>query len=339
MKSLVFISFLFLANSINAQFDLIDKEILRNIKGKKLLVELKSYDTETLSEIDEESKENFLKFNSTFNEAIKEILPENWKLSDGEIEFKTKEEINKIANTDIEKCILFHSGWMKKKNKLQGSFLMYSFNIEHFNANGKRENIFELTYMPDEIITKADILFVLKVLNNHVDASKRLRKYSDYFNVENNIYFIEQKSLLLDTQLTKLNSEDISKFYSTKFEIVTFDKIATEIENSNPDFFFIRMVWSNTKDMAMYNAFDTKDCHIKSCIGTGGLKVDLVAKTPKYQGSGGTSNFYDANRYPYRIPGGGKVIFSVQLYKSKLLLKKIHLKTMFSKGGQKLNCK
>ena len=148
------------------------------------------------------------------------------------------------------------------------------------------------------------------------------------------------KTLLLDDQLTKLTLDEAKEKYESKIEIVDPERIAAEIEKESEDFVFIKMIWSNTKNMAMYDAFDTKECNIVSCIGTGGMKVDFARKHKKYTSLHGQSNFWDpSDRSSRRNPYAGKDMYRINIYKSELSIKKVHLKTMFGKSAQKLNCK
>lgn len=339
MRKLLLIAGLFIGSNLYAQFGLISTEVLNDVKEKKLLVELKVLSTTNTSDVSTTSKEDLKIFFDTYNKSVQEFLPMNWTLTNGDIEFKSPEEIDKMANEDLNNYVLFHSGWLKKTSQAQGSFLMYSFNIDYFNAKGKRVNIFEVAYIPDDLITGADIVFISKVIKNHIKASETCKKYPEYFDVEKNIALIGKKTLLLDNQFTELSLVEAKDAYEGKIEIVSPERIATEIENGSEDFTFIKLIWSNTKGYAMYDVFDTKDCNILSCIGTGGLKVDFAKKHKNYMGKGGESNFWDAEQYPYRNPYAGEDIYRVNLYKSELSIKKVHLKTMVGKSAQKINCK
>jgi hypothetical protein len=339
MKKTLTILILFLSLNTFAQCYLIDPEIIAEVNDKKLLVELMQIEDTHLKGFTPENKEKYLSFVTFYNNAVQEILPTLWTLSKGGIEFKNLAEIEKIPNEQLSQYILFQSGWIEHSNQMQGSFLMYSFNIDYFNSRGKRTEIFGFSYVPDSFIKNADIVFVTKVLNNHVALSKKEKKYSAYFDTEKNLAEIKSKTLLLDKTNTELTPEELTNAYEHKAEIVDPERIASEIEKSSADHLFIKLMWSPSKSSAFYDVFDTKECNILTCLGTGGVRVSLGSRGQKWSGYRGTSNFYDADRYPYRNPFGGKETFSTQVFRSKLAIKKVHVRYVDSPASIKMSCK
>ncbi|MFO7658861.1 MAG: hypothetical protein R6W78_17510 [Bacteroidales bacterium] len=338
MKSLLVIMLLSASANLFCQFGLIDKELLNEIQDKDVLVELKSEKESDFPDLSAEALELQLQFNKAYNNSLKEKLPEWLNLTKGKLLFKAPNEIEQFNYDNLQGYVLIHSGWLEKSNKLQGDFLMYAFNIEYIQDKNNRKTVFELAYVPDELITKADIMFFSKVLNNHVTATRNLNAYSEYIDIERNIADLKEKTILLDKEMTNLTFEEAKKAYPNPIKIASTKEIAQEIENQNEESVFIKLVW-NHNDYAMYNAFDAKDCNIISCIGTGGLKVSVGAKTPKYSGPGGYSNFYHPEKYPYRNPYGGKIIFEVNVFKSKIQIKEAHLKYVLHAKAQKINCR
>jgi hypothetical protein len=335
-KRFILVFFLFFVSIIHAQFRLMSNELLEKIRHKNLIVVLKN---ETPTKEDNIEEEIEIKFNTLYNIAVKEEVEKYWKLTDGSVLFMDEKHIFNIPESEILNCIFLESDWTLKSSSIQGDFLMFSFKLNQFDILAKKSNIFEVTYVPDEFISNADVIFMSKVLNNHINASKKHEKYKDYFNFDSNMSTLENKTLLIDSLITTMPLDSIKRIYKENVEIESAENIAKQIVSQSKNHLFIRLIWSNSRGFAMYDVFDTSTCDIISCIGSGGVRFTIGSRENKYSGPSGTSNFFDPKRYPYTNSRRGQEGFSVELYKSALKIKKAHLKYISSRLAQKVNCR
>jgi hypothetical protein len=337
--NLVFLLFITLSLNSFAQFKLIDKDRLTIAEGKNLMVVLKSDVTEY--ELPEKQKALYAGTDSNYNDAVKSVIAKYWQLTKGEIAFKTTDEINKMSPEDRLKYVYLESAWKTVETNLQGEYYLYSFNVCYLNSDNKKVSVFDIKYVPDDKITKADIIFFTKVLNNHIKISKEFSKYKESNDAEKNIEMVKAKTLLIDKEDTEITPETIQKSYDYKAEVVDASRIQSEIEKESDDYIFIKFIYSPGLDMFAWDAFDTKNCNIIGVIGTGGVKMDIAPSkyTMKRVNEPNTKDIHGNNYYhyetvpnPYYESGMRATVF-----RSKLRLKKSHLGLLDSKMAQKFN--
>jgi hypothetical protein len=255
-------------------------------------------------------------------------------LTSGSMEFKSQQDIDKMSADELKNYVFVHSGWIEK-----AGMSFYAFNVDYLNAKNEHQNVFELDYIPDKEIADADFVFFAKTLNNTKEISNKYEKYSDSHVLEENLPVIKSKTLLLDEAMTELDSADLVKDYEYKAKIVSDETIAKAITDQNPDYLFIKMIFSRGTHYPMYDVFDAQTMKIVSALGMGGVTVKLAPGEGRYTGSGGSSAFYDRNQYPYYEMGTANTLSSITLWKSKLKIKKSQLRYIDSKLAQKLNFK
>ncbi|UII80118.1 hypothetical protein [Flagellimonas sp. CMM7] len=322
---------LFLASNVHAQFKLIPKDVLEAVKEKKLLVALKN---EIATQGKDSLTDDEVNFNTIYNKAIKEELSKYWKLTKGQIEYKTENEIRNMATPELKDYLLLHANWVVKVSRIQGEFVMFSFDLEYFEEDGSSESVFSLSYSPNDIVANADVIFMMKVLNNHIDMSQTLEDFTGYFNIERNIEDLKTKTLLLASNITNLSLDQVKKNYENEVRIVSPEEVAENISTENDEGVFIRLVWWGPE--AVYGAFNTKDCDIVSIIGAGGLRVTLGSRQLEYYGPSGQSNFY-SSATPYVNPWARNEHFSFQVFRSQYVLRKNHFKSILNEKWQKNN--
>jgi hypothetical protein len=339
MKYLILFCFITLSSTLSAQFYMVRGETVAAAAEKKLIVVLKSDADDYSAVLNAEQKAQYAGFDSKYNEIVRSVLPKFWNFTKGEIKYVNSGSVDSIPMADRENYLYLESGWDKKESATQGDFSLYSFDLSQIKG-GKKSLLFTIAYLPDSVFTSADLIFFLKVFNNHMHISRTNSTYKESNNVEKNIEAVKSKTLLLNTSQTEMTNEDMKSDYDYKGEVVSQSRIESEIENESDSFLFIKLVWSPGLAMVAFDAFDTKTCTIVAVLGTGGVSASIGS--PKYTWKQQSKTLSEQRfdpfpKYEYVPNPYYDKDLKIRLFKSKLKIKKSHLGLMDSKMAQKFN--
>ncbi len=345
MKVTLYLSLILFCSTSFAQFYSIDKNTLAEIENKGVIFELSPENENDLSVLPKKEQLEYPEFNKTLNDAAKRTLPRYWKLTKGEVVFKTQKEIAALSITDLKSNVLVSCEWIKKDTQFQGMLYLYSFHVKHVNNESEYQDIFEFSYLPNSQINDADFVFFLKTLTSTKAISLQYDEYKKSNVFSENMQRVETKTLLVDSAILKkdVTIEGIKIKYPYKFEIVNFDVIDKAINEECDTCLFFKLIWSRKSGMAMFDVFDTKDMKILAALGTGGVTVKIGGKGRMYKEMGHEYNM-SKGMFEYKMvdkftpPGeagkGGKT-----LWKSSMKIMEKHFPLIYSEKAQKVNFK
>jgi hypothetical protein len=360
MKTTLLFIFTLFCSTTFGQFHSINKETLSEIENKGVIFELLPESENDLSYIPKKKKKEkdpleFPEFNKKLNESAKRTFAKYWKLTKGEVKFKTQKEISELSLDVLKDNVLVSASWITKDTQYQGFLTFFAFNIKHVNAKVNYEDIFEFAFLPNSDIVDADFIFFLKTLDNtkvislNYDAYKKSHIYSE------NMNRIETKTLLVDSSMLnpKTTIEQITAAYPYKYLIVNDDVIEKAINEECDSCLFFKLIWARGMGMGIFDVFDTKDMKILAAIGTGGVTIKFGG-TPHMssqftRGWDAKSNSFGYTMHQTALPPsyldgkpaapgtagkGGKV-----LWQTPLKIADKHFKVIYNEGAQKMNFK
>lgn len=282
MKNYYFLIIAFISINVFSQYNYPKQELAKQVLESKLAVQL-------YSENSEEDKHS--------NQAIKEIFNNEWKLT--EIEFFTKEEINKLKTEKNKEYayLVFdeslrsdvRSGYISPNGKITRvgvsdnpnstrfsytafSFTYFEYALQIVNKKGKIKNVTEICFANGEL-SKIDYLFLCQQLDRLLKHSSEHDSSKKYYDVKANIERIKSTELLLlDNFFREKDKNKMSKYYDYKYKLVDMTEYENTILNKEAEKTYVKIIWSQHHNMYMWLVVNAENGAIIAQTGFGGVK-------------------------------------------------------------------
>lgn len=282
MKKIHLLLIVFISINAFSQYNYPKQELAQQVLKSKLAIQL-------YSENSEEDKHS--------NQAIKEIFNQEWKLT--EIEFFTKEEINKLKSENNKEYayLVFdeslrsdvRSGYISPNGKITRigvsdnpvstrfsytafSFTYFEYALQVINKKDKLKNVTEICFANGEL-SKIDYLFITQQLERLLKHSSEQNSSKKYYDAKANIERIKSTELLLlDNFFREKDKKKMDKFYDFKYKLVNMTEYEDAILNKQAEKTYVKIIWSQHHNMYMWLVVNADNGAIVAQTGFGGVK-------------------------------------------------------------------
>lgn len=224
-------------------------EDFKELKKRILVVEILEPNPKTIEKLQKKKKQpellkDYENFFSNYNELIKKVVPQYWKLNE-KIEFKTTSEINSIAGnskyvilTYIELGDVMFLDFYERASAVSVPALLYG-RIE----KPKKQPDYKI-YLPssyvrkDNLYLESDFIFAIKAIQNNINYiidNNKVLNFEEYANAvaKNNCSRIQSLNLLIDKtrKAEKLENNEIKENYKGNFRFAPPQELDSAIVN------------------------------------------------------------------------------------------------------------